>query len=418
MRALSVKGGIPLKGDIRVGGSKNAALPILFAALTVCGTSVIKNLPDISDVRCALKIIEGLGCNVTKYANQIRIDASGAVYKKPDPTLVCSIRASTYLIGACLSRFGICHIQAFGGCNFSSRPIDFHLKAAEQMGASVDEDSIRCTRLSGAKIYLPKPSVGATVNALIMAASVDSVTEIHGMAREPHILSLIDFLRSAGAKITLDSEKITVKGGKLHDGNVTLIGDMIEAGTYLCAALATGGDVTVRGVCPNELIPLTDALRGAGASVEISDIGVRAYGKIKNPIDIECAPYPAFPTDLQPILASLLSLGAGGKIRDRVFSARFGYLDMLSSFGARYRVVNDTAYIYPPKSILPASVNAPDLRGGAALIIAALAAEGESIVGAMDIIERGYECIQKKLRTLGANVKIKNLKSVSSACKA
>ncbi len=406
MRALTVNGGAPLFGEVSVGGSKNAALPILFAALTARGTSVINNIPDIGDVRCAIKIIEGLGAVVERRGSRLTVNTDGISYRKPPCELVASIRASTYLIGSCLASFGICHLQPFGGCNFSARPIDFHLKLAEKMGAAVEDDIIRADALTPALIKLPKPSVGATVNALIMASATEGTSMIYGSAREPHILSLIDFLRSAGACITCTDDCITVIGGGLHGGEITLIGDMIEAGTYLSAALATGGDVTVKGIDPDELAPFIDLLTESGARFDIGDCSVRAQGEICRPISAICTPYPGFPTDLQPIIAPLCGLFRGGRIKDTVFPDRFGYLNSLSLFGIAHNTLLDTAYIYASRSISPAAVSAPDLRGGAACIIAALAAEGKSRIEGIAAVERGYEGISKKLRSLGADVRL------------
>ncbi len=406
MRALTVNGGAPLFGEVSVGGSKNAALPILFAALAARGTSVINNIPDIGDVRCAIKIIEWLGAAVERRGSRLTVSTDGISYRKPPCEFVSSIRASTYLIGSCLAAFGICHIQPFGGCNFSARPIDFHLRLAEEMGAAVEDDIIRADALTPALIRLPKPSVGATVNALIMTSATEGTSMIYGSAREPHILSLIDFLRSAGASITCADECITVKGGGLHGGEITLIGDMIEAGTYLTSALATGGDVTVKGIDPAELIPFTAALTEAGARFDIGGRSVRAYGEICRPISVLCTPYPGFPTDLQPIIAPLCGLHHGGRIRDTVFPDRFGYLNALSLFGIGHNTLLDTAYIYGSQRITPATVSAPDLRGGAACIIAALAAEGKSRIDGITAVERGYEGISGKLRSLGADVRL------------
>ncbi len=410
MKAIIVNGGHTLHGDVIVGGSKNAALPILFASLVTRGTSIIKNLADIGDVGCAIRIIEALGARVRRRGSELFINTEELHYEKPCEEQVRSIRASTYLIGSCLSRFGICHLQHFGGCNFSARPIDYHLRIAELMGASVDEELLRCDGLHSAIIRLPKPSVGATVNALIMTSATVGTSVIYGMAKEPHILSLIAFLRSAGADITVDDEKITVSGGALHGGEVSLIGDMIEAGTYIAAGVAAGGDITVGGFDTSELFPFLDILTASGVALDISPDSVRVSGEISKPVDVVCAPFPAFPTDLQPIIAAMCAVRCGGRIRDTVFPERFGYLSSLSCFGARYRLTRDTAYIYKPTAVISATAVAPDLRGGAALVIAALAAKGQSIIGGMEIIERGYEKISRKLRALGADVRASRLK--------
>ena len=408
MRSLVINGGAPLSGSVRVGGAKNAALPILFSTIAIRGVSTVKNVPDITDVADALRILADFGALIERRGSTVTVDTRELKYKRPSALPVSKIRASTYLIGACLSRFGICHLMPFGGCNFSKRPIDLHLYAAERMGASVDDGTITVRALSAAQIRFDKVSVGATVNALIMAASARGVSEIYGAAREPHIIALIDFLRSAGADIEISDSCIRISGsGELHGGSVGLIGDMIEAGTYLAASLATHGDVAVSGVDPTELAPFLDALEAAGAEPCTDSGAVRVRGELARPLDIRCAPYPAFPTDLQPICAALCALFKGGRICDTVWSERFGYLASLSDFGVGYRVIGDTAIVYPNRPTLPATVTATDLRGGAACVITALAIAGQSTVNGLELIERGYESIEKKLHSLGARIKIK-----------
>jgi UDP-N-acetylglucosamine 1-carboxyvinyltransferase len=325
-------------------------------------------------------------------------------YKKPNPERVGSIRASTYLIGACLSRFGICHLQAFGGCNFAKRPIDLHLLAAQMLGACVEETTVCAKALSGADITLPKVSVGATANAVIMSSTARGITRIKGFAAEPHIMNLIDYLRSAGASIEINDGVLTVKGGELGGGEVEIIGDMIEAGTYAAMAVATGGDLTVSGFNRSELNSALSVLSGCGATVRELDGALRVFGKIKDSADIVAEPYPAFPTDLQPIFAALFGLFAGCRIKDNVFPTRFGYLDSLSPFGIKHSVKFSCAHIYPKSVITPATVGAPDLRGAAACLIAALAANGESCIFNADILARGYESLSEKIRSVGGEI--------------
>ena len=405
MKKIIVSGNKSLCGEVEVSGSKNAALPILFASLCVNGRSVIKNLPDIGDVRVAIELLKGFGAKVTRSADTAVIDATSVEYKHPSAELVSKIRASTYLIGACIARFGICRLCEFGGCDFAPRPIDLHLLAAQMLGATVEDDRVSAKSLRAARITLPKVSVGATVNALIMCSTLDGQSEIYGFAKETHVMNLIEFLRSAGARITVGADKITVRGTALSDACVTVIPDMIEAGTYAIGALATCGDVRILGADPTELFPLNSILSEAGANVEVCEGSIRYRGSIKCEIDLLASPYPGFPTDLQPPMAVALATSRGGRIRDADFPERFGYLDALSAFGVRSSVAFSSAHVYPSSPLCAAHVRAPDLRGGAACLLAALCAEGESVIANADMILRGYDSLARKLTKLGASVR-------------
>ncbi len=407
MKKLIVNGGVPLCGEVRVAGSKNAALPILLATMATHGVSIIRNVPDIGDVRVAIELLRSFGAVTQRRKDTLTVDTRNLEYKKPSPALTSKIRASTYLLGACLSRFGICHILPFGGCDFAKRPIDLHLYAASTLGADIEEEYISAKRLCAAQIRFPKISVGATVNALIMCSGIDGVSEIHSPAIEPHVMNLIDYLRSAGAEIDICEKYIKVRGGKLLSGDVRVIGDMIEAGTYAAAAMVTSGDVTVRGCNPEELSAFNKALIFGGADVETSEDGVHYFGKFKKELEIEAAPYPGFPTDLQPIFSVILASGAGGRIKDSVFETRFGYLDELSKFGIISSVNFSCAHIYPQKPLFAAAAFAPDLRGGAACLMAALSALGQSRIMSAEKIFRGYENIAEKLSRLGAKIEIR-----------
>ena len=404
MKKIIAKGNRPLCGEVTASGSKNAALPILFATLAVNGRSVIKNLPDIGDVRVAIEILKGLGAKITRSGTSVTVDTSSVEYRMPPAEQIAKIRASTYLIGACLARFGICHLCEFGGCDFAPRPIDLHLLAAQMLGATVEDELVCAKELRASKITLPKISVGATVNALIMCATLSGKSEIFGYAKEMHVMNLIDFLRSGGAEITVLSDRITVRGSTLIDASVTVIPDMIEAGTYAIGAIASGGDVRVFGADGVELSPLNRILTDSGATVETGDGFIRYTGRIKREIDLLASPYPGFPTDLQPPMAIALALFRGGRIRDAVFPERFGYLSPLSHFGIRSSVAFSCAHIYPSSPLRAASVSAPDLRGGVACLLAALCAEGESVISSAERIFRGYDSLVKKLTALGADV--------------
>ena len=406
MEKIIIKGGISLYGEVGIGGSKNAALPVLFSTLIARGVSKIHNVPDILDVRVTLEILENFGARIQRNGNTLIIDTSVLHYTEPSCSHVTKIRASTYLIGASLARFGKVKISDFGGCAFAKRPIDLHLLAAERFGASITGDMLYAEQIRGTEIEFSKCSVGATANALILASAARGESRIIGYAKEPHILCLIDFLRSMGAKITLSDTHLTVIGGELSGGECSIIGDMIEAGTYLAAGLLTDGAVSVRGVSVSDMAAFCDTLRDMGAEVVESEESISARrGDFCRYVKVTAEPYPAFPTDLQPIMAPLIAVFAGGEIYDRVFPTRFGYLDSLSAFGIAFQRHNGGVIIEKSR-IIPAAATAPDLRGGAACIITALAAYGESAILSPEIIMRGYESPIEKLNALGADATI------------
>ncbi len=409
MKRIIVKGPSRLVGDVSVSGSKNAALPIIFASVITQGISEICRLPDIGDVRVALEIIRGFGARVTRSGDLTYIDTRELAYRAPDESLVSKIRASTYLIGSCLARFGECRLSSFGGCNFASRPIDMHLDACRALGANISEDRVTARKLSGSEISFAKQSVGATVNAIILAATSEGETKIRGFATEPHIDALIDFLISAGASIERDDNEIRIKGRELHGGRITVIGDMIEAGSYLAASLMTDGAVRVNNCPTRDMRAFLDSLSVLGAENIINEDSVtsRLTGRGEY-ISVTAAPYPAFPTDLQPIIAPLMAKYAGGDITDTVWQTRFGYLGTLSAFGIDSTVSYNRAQINP-SSIKPAAVTVPDLRGGAACLLCALAADGRSEIHSAEIILRGYEKLAEKLCALGAQLQIEDI---------
>lgn len=404
MAGFVINGGRELFGEISVGGSKNAALPIIFACIAVRGVSTLSNIPDISDVEVAFNLLRGFGAKISRCGDLVTVDTRELEYVIPDETLVSKIRASSYLIGACLARFGKAKIQRFGGCNFDNRPIDMHLLAAEALGASVFENEIFAERLCGSDIHFDKISVGATINALLLSSSATGKSRIFGYAREPHVVSLIEFLRSAGAEIYLCEEHIEIIGTQLTSASATVITDMIEAGTYLALSLATGSSLSVKGADKRQLNSYVDVLVHSGAVVEFDGASLCAYGKITESPDIMTAPYPSFPTDLQPQTAALLAASSGGRIREGVWHNRFGYLSEFSKFGVKYRLLDGMADIESSK-IVSATATAPDLRGGAALMILALAAKGESRIFGSEIIKRGYSDIVNKLLSVGADIK-------------
>lgn len=438
MQKIIVNGGRALAGEVRISGSKNAALPLIFATLLIDGETTFYNVPDIGDVRVALELLSGFGTEISFFGSTLRINAKKVKYKPENPELSGKIRASTYLLGATLGRFGRAEIPASGGCNFSNRPIDFHINAAKSFGATLSDSSLIADKLRGAKISLPKPSVGATINALLLAVSALGDSEISGYAKEPHVLAVVDFLRSAGVKIQLENDKILVHPEPLYPTEFTVIGDMIEAGTYLTAAMITGGNITVSGIDFRELSSFINIAEELGFTPEILPLisfeneeksadftsekllpsiridskkllsSIRIDSKKRkfsgNKISVSAAPYPAFPTDLQPIIAPILAKESGGQIRDFVFPERFGYLENLANFGIKSRVVDKCAKIEKSR-LKSGSAIAPDLRGGMACLLAALGANGYSEIRSAQLILRGYDRLAEKLTSLGADVK-------------
>lgn len=406
MKKILINGGKILSGQLKVSGSKNAALPMLLSTLVISGESEIACVPKIGDTEVAINILSEFGVRAEWQGEKLKINTGEAHFAVPSEELVSKIRASTYLIGASLARFGEARILKYGGCDFAARPIDLHIEAAKALGAKLSGDRLYAKRLVGGEINFPHPSVGATVNALIMAASAEGESVIRGFAREPHIMSLIDYLVSAGADIKLSESEIRITGRPLSKANGRVRPDMIEAGSYIATALLVGGDVTVSGVPSEELISFFSFLESLGAVFSLAEDSVRVEGlNASGMADITAAPYPAFPTDLQPIAAPLMAAANGGRIVDTVWPERFGYLDTLSRFGVVSERFFGGARIFPSE-IRPASVIAPDLRGGFASVMLSLFAEGESTVYSSDTVLRGYERIEEKLRLIGADIKV------------
>ena len=403
MKRFVVSGGKQLHGSIEVSGSKNAALPILFATIITHGVSVIRNVPDIKDVNVTLEILEGLGASVKRIGKNLIIDTRELRYSLPNEALVRSIRASSYLLGALCARFGRAKIMSFGGCNFDSRPIDMHVGAMLRVGVNIVDTECYAKELSSADIVFDKISVGATVNAILLTATAKGHSRIYGYAREPHVYALIEYLNSAGAAITIGPEYISVFGRELSDGEACVVPDMIEAGTYIIASLITGSTLTVADVKREHLSAPIELFSDTGVGFCFDSGSITPFGSMLEYANIYTAPHPGFPTDLQPITAPLLALSGGGRITESVWRSRFGYLRELSKFGLRYSLSDCSARIYKSR-LKGASVTAPDLRGGAALLVAALAAEGESEVFGAEIIGRGYEDIAQKLRSVGAAI--------------
>ena len=403
MSRIAVVGGKRLCGAVVPSGSKNATLPIIFAAVTSRGVSRLKSAANIGDVSVAVKIIEHLGAKVERRADSLVINTENMTYKKPPSALTSKIRASSYLIGSCLARFGRVDLSDVGGCNFCNRPIDMHVSAAITLGAELKDGTLSAERLRGGKIKFDKRSVGATMNALIMSASADGEVEIEGAAEEPHVRALADYLSSAGAKIEFSKNKISVLPSALSGADVDIIPDMIEAGTYLLLAPLTEGRIRVKTSSELELDSFLEALCNAGVGISRDDSGITAYGTPTRPIQIKTAPHPGYPTDLQPQMAPLMAKYFGGVIEECVWQQRLSYLDSLASFGIRHSRGESRAMILPSE-LHSGICDAPDLRGGAAALMSALAARGESEIGQYEIIKRGYEDLAKGLNSLGGEV--------------
>lgn len=415
MTKYIVQGGHPLFGEVRISGAKNAAVAIIPAALLVDGVCRIENIPQISDVTALLKILEQLGANV-RFLNRssVEIDCRHISTTQVSQELAHKIRASYYLIGALLGRFGEAEVSMPGGCNFGGvRPIDQHVKGFVAMGAEVREGDFICAkadggRMKGANIYLDVVSVGATMNIMMAAALAEGTTVIENAAKEPHIVDLANFLNSMGADIKgAGTDTIRIFGvDKLHGGSYAIIPDQIEAGTYMAAVAACGGQVLVRGIIPKHMDCITAKLQEMGVQVEEQDdtLLVRRSGKLHR-ANVKTLPYPGFPTDMQPQITVALCLAEGtSMVTEGVWDNRYRYVGELTRMGAQIRVEGRSAVVEGVDHLNAASVQAYDLRAGAAMVIAALAAEGTSEVSNVHYIERGYEDIIEKLRSIGAQI--------------
>ena len=415
MTKYIVQGGHPLFGEVRISGAKNAAVAIIPAALLVDGICRIENIPQISDVTALLKILEQLGANV-RFLNRssVEIDCRHISTTQVSQELAHKIRASYYLIGALLGRFGEAEVSMPGGCNFGGvRPIDQHVKGFVAMGAEVREGDFICAkadggRMKGANIYLDVVSVGATMNIMMAAVLAEGTTVIENAAKEPHIVDLANFLNSMGADIKgAGTDTIRIFGvDKLHGGSYAIIPDQIEAGTYMAAVAACGGQVLVRGIIPKHMDCITAKLQEMGVQVEEQDdtLLVRRSGKLHR-ANVKTLPYPGFPTDMQPQITVALCLAEGtSMVTEGVWDNRYRYVGELTRMGAQIRVEGRSAVVEGVDHLNAASVQAYDLRAGAAMVIAALAAEGTSEVSNVHYIERGYEDIIEKLRSIGAQI--------------
>ncbi len=410
-----IRGGRPLSGRVMISGAKNAAVGILPATLLVKGTCRIENVPDISDIRLLLRILSEMGASIRRLSfNTLEIDCSRVRDAVAPIDLVRRIRASYYLIGAQLGRFGHAAVALPGGCNFGPRPIDQHIKGFEALGAEVELSGgyviakAPVNGLQGDRISLDVVSVGATMNIMLGAVLANGTTFIENAAKEPHIVDLANFLNAMGARISgAGTDVIRIKGVKaLHGGSYSIIPDQIEAGTYMVAAAAVGGDVLIQNVIPKHLEAITAKLKEMGARVtEYEDaICVIRTGKLRR-ANVKTLPYPGFPTDMQSQVAVCMALAKGTSIiTEGIYDTRFRYCAELNRMGAKIKVDTKVAVIEGVEQLHGCEVKACDLRAGAAMVIAGLAADGTTTVEDVHYIERGYECMIDKLRGLGADI--------------
>lgn len=414
MEQYIIKGGNPLVGEVVIGGAKNAALGILAAAIMTDGECLIDNMPNVRDTNVLLQAMEGIGARIERKGdNEVvisgkDIDSAGDLIV--DNEYIRKIRASYYLIGALLGKYKKAQVVLPGGCDIGSRPIDQHIKGFRALGAEVKIEHgmiiAQAEQLVGSRIYLDVVSVGATINIMMAAALAQGNTVIENAAKEPHIVDVANFLNSMGADIRgAGTDVIRIKGvEKFHDTEYSVIPDQIEAGTFMMAAAATRGDVLIRNVIPKHLETISAKLSEIGAQIEESDDAVRvvATQRLCN-TQIKTLPYPGFPTDMQPQMAITLGLSIGtSTITESIFENRFRYVEELRRMGANIKMVEgNTAIIHGVEKYTGATVAAPDLRAGAALVIAGLAAEGYTTVTQIGYIKRGYERFDEKLRALG-----------------
>ncbi len=413
MEQYVIKGGNPLVGEVDIAGAKNAALAILSAAIMTDETVTIDNLPNVRDINVLLEAIAGIGACVDRPNSQtVKINGSTISDVSVDYEYMKKIRASYYLLGALLGKYKHAEVPLPGGCNIGSRPIDQHLKGFRALGAQVDilHGAIvaKAENLHGSHIFLDVVSVGATINIMMAAAMAQGRTIIENAAREPHVVDIANFLNSMGANIKgAGTDVIRIRGVEsLHRTEYSIIPDQIEAGTFLFAAAATGGDIMVRNVIPKHLEATTAKLMEIGCEVQEFDdaVRVRATKKLRR-THVKTLPYPGYPTDMQPQITVTLALAEGTSIvTESIFENRFKYVDELARMGASIKVEGNTAIIDGVDRLTGARVSAPDLRAGAALVIAGLAADGITVVDDIVYIQRGYENFEKKLQSLGAEI--------------
>ncbi len=407
-----ISGRTRLQGKVRVNGSKNASLPILAASILCPGQSVIKDVPRLQDIATMSDVLSSLGARVFRDGPDITVDTARIYSVEVEEALMRRMRASNLVLGPLVGRFREAKISQPGGCNIGSRPMNLHLKGLRALGVEINEEfgyiSARASRLRGAEIQLDFPSVGATENIMMAAVYAEGVTVIRNAAREPEVVDLQNFLNCLGARITgAGTDIIRIEGvAELRPAVHQVIPDRIEAGTYMIAAAITGGDLTIVNVIPEHLRALMAKLAETGAEIETGDDYVRVRGPERPlAVDVKTMPYPGFPTDLQPQLMALLALAEGtGVITETIFENRFKHVSELRRMGAEIKVEGQTAIVKGKKKLSGAPVEASDLRAGAALVLAGMAAENGTIVEGVEHIDRGYERIEQKYNALGARI--------------
>ncbi len=415
MEQYAIKGGNPLVGDVEIGGAKNAALPVLVAATMTDETVYIENMPDVRDINVLLDAMSDIGVMVKRNGrHSVTLNAGNINSLVVEGEALKKMRGSYYFLGAFLGKYKNAEVVLPGGCDIGSRPIDQHLKGFKALGARVTIEhgliKAKADKLVGSNIYMDVSSVGATINVMMAAAMAEGTTTIENAAKEPHVVELANFLNSMGANIRgAGTDVIRIKGvSKLHGTEYTIIPDQIEAGTFMFAAAVTKGDVTVKNVIPKHLESVTSKLLEIGCEVEETDDCIRVVAsKPLQHTHVKTLPYPGFPTDMQPQITVALGLSMGTSIvTESIFENRFKYVDELTRMGANIKVEGNTAIIDGVSKYTGASISAPDLRAGAALVIAALAAEGVSVVEDVKYIQRGYEDFHLKLQGLGAQIEL------------
>ena len=417
MSQYIMKGGKPLVGEVNISGAKNAALGIIAGAILTDDDVHIDNMPDVRDTEIMLEAMKELGARVDRIdRNTVRINTSSIRSAAIDDDYLRKMRASYYFIGALLGKHHSAQVPLPGGCVIGSRPIDQHIKGFRALGAKVTIENgnviTSADRLIGDEIYLDKVSVGATINIMMASVLAEGRTVIGNAAKEPHIVDMANFLNSMGANIRgAGTDVIRITGvSRLHGTEYSIIPDQIEAGTFMCAAAITGGDVTVRNIIPKHMESISAKLEEVGCTIVEYDDAIRVIGtdNIK-PANIMTLPYPGFPTDMQPQITTLLALSSGtSMVIESIFDSRFKYVDELVRMGANIRVEGNVAVVNGVDKFSPAQIAAPDLRAGAALVMAGLAADGITTVDDIEFIQRGYEHFETKLQNLGATIEIVN----------
>ena len=413
MEQYIIKGGIPLVGEIDIAGAKNAALPIIAAAIMADEAVTLENLPDVNDINVLLEAIQKIGARVDRLdRHTVKINGSTITNCRVDHDSMKRIRASYYLLGSLLGKYSKAEVSLPGGCDIGLRPIDQHLKGFRAIGARIElvHGSVNATSdfLHGAHIFLDMVSVGATINIMMAASRAQGRTIIENAAKEPHVVDVANFLNSMGANIKgAGTDTIRIQGVEsFHGCTYSIVPDMIEAGTYMMAAAATRGDVVLRNIIPKHLEAITAKLIEVGCEIEEGDDSIRVVSKRRlTRAHVKTQPYPGFPTDMQPQICVLLALAGGTSIvTESIFENRFKYVAELTRMGASIKVEGNTAIVDGVESLTGAQIAAPDLRAGAALVIAGLVADGFTVIDDIGYIKRGYEDLDLKLRALGAEI--------------